>query len=130
MGVAQMAATKPGEAGPRRLEKSAIRRFLIDAVASRCRVTSSEVDPDQPIDELGLTSRDAVAIAGELERLIGARLPATLVYEHPTIARLTDAIAHGEFSAPGSDYANRPDSATIDSGEPIAVVGIGCRFPG
>ncbi|GAB3958497.1 hypothetical protein GCM10029978_003550 [Actinoallomurus acanthiterrae] len=91
---------------------------------------SSEVDPDQPLDELGLTSRDAVAIAGELERLIGARLPATLVYEHPTIARLTDAIAHGEFSAPGSDYANRPDSATAVSDEPIAVVGIGCRFPG
>ncbi|MEV0401892.1 SDR family NAD(P)-dependent oxidoreductase [Actinoallomurus sp. NPDC050550] len=125
-----MAATEPGEAGPRRLGKSAIRRFLIDAVASRCRVPSSEVDPDQPLDEFGLTSRDAVAIAGELERLIGARLPATLVYEHPTIARLTDVIAHGEFSTPDGDFANRPDSATTDSAEPIAVVGIGCRFPG
>ncbi|WP_433178258.1 SDR family NAD(P)-dependent oxidoreductase [Actinoallomurus sp. CA-150999] len=125
-----MAATEPGEAGPRRLEKSAIRRFLIDAVATRCRIPSSEVDPDQPLDEFGLTSRDAVAIAGELERLIGARLPATLVYEHPTIARLTDVIAHGEFAAPDGDFANRPESATTDSGEPIAVVGIGCRFPG
>ncbi|WP_345435965.1 SDR family NAD(P)-dependent oxidoreductase [Actinoallomurus vinaceus] len=125
-----MAATEPGEAGPRRLEKSAIRRFLVDAVASRCRVPSSEVDPDQPLDEFGLTSRDAVAIAGELERLIGMRLPATLVYEHPTIARLTDAIAHGEFSAPDGDFANRPESATTDFAHPIAVVGIGCRFPG
>src|SRR3954471_20091295 len=100
MGVAQMAATDPGEAGPRRLGQSAIRRFLVDAVASRWRGPSIEVEPDRPLDEFGLTSRDAVAIAGELERLIGMRLPATLVYEHPTIARLTDAIAHGEFSAP------------------------------
>ncbi|MCO6009310.1 SDR family NAD(P)-dependent oxidoreductase [Actinoallomurus purpureus] len=99
-------------------------------MASRCRMPPAEVAPDRPLDEFGLTSRDAVAIAGELERLVGMRLPATLVYEHPTIARLVDAIAHGEFSAPDGDFVNRPESATVDSTEPIAVIGIGCRFPG
>src|SRR5690349_13551422 len=100
MGVAQMAATEPGGPGPRRPGKPAIRRFLVDAVASRCKVPVAEVDPDRPLDELGLTSRDAVAIAGELEKLVGARLPATLLYEHRTIAGLAHVIAEGEFSAP------------------------------
>ncbi|MCO5994844.1 type I polyketide synthase [Actinoallomurus rhizosphaericola] len=125
-----MAATEPGGPGPRRPGKPAIRRFLVDAVASRCKVPATEVDPDRPLDELGLTSRDAVAIAGELEKLVGARLPATLLYEHRTIARLTDVIAEGEFSAPYGDSVNDAPPLSAVSDEPIAVIGIGCRFPG
>ncbi|GAA4617540.1 hypothetical protein GCM10023195_78350 [Actinoallomurus liliacearum] len=125
-----MAATEPGGAGPRRPGKPAIRRFLVDAVASRCKVPAAEVDPDRPLDELGLTSRDAVAIAGELEKLVGARLPATLLYEHRTITRLAEVIAQGESSAPHGDSANDAFPLSADYSEPIAVVGIGCRFPG
>ncbi|MCO5973397.1 type I polyketide synthase [Actinoallomurus soli] len=125
-----MAATEPGGPGPRRPGKPAIRRFLVDAVAGRCKVPAAEVDPDRPLDELGLTSRDAVAIAGELEKLVGARLPATLLYEHRTIARLADVIAQGEFSAPYGDSVNDTPPLSAVSDEPIAVIGIGCRFPG
>ncbi|GAA0345886.1 SDR family NAD(P)-dependent oxidoreductase [Actinoallomurus spadix] len=125
-----MAATEPDVPGPRRPGKPAIRRFLVDAVASRCKVPATEVDPDRPLDELGLTSRDAVAIAGELEKLVGARLPATLLYEHRTIARLAHVIAQGEFFAPHGDSANDAPQLSANSEEPIAVIGIGCRFPG
>jgi phthiocerol/phenolphthiocerol synthesis type-I polyketide synthase D len=125
-----MAAAEPGGPAPRRPGKPAIRHFLVEAVASRCRVPSAEVDPDRPLDEFGLTSRDAVAIAGELEKLVGVRLPATLVYEHPTIARLVDVIAHGEFTAPDRDSVNGELPVSANSAEPIAVIGIGCRFPG
>lgn len=105
-------------------DEVSVRGFLIDRVAARCRLPVGEVDPDRPLDEFGLTSRDAVAIAGELEERLGVPLPATLVYEHPTIARLAAALT-GDATA----TTPRERSGAVPD-EPVAVVGLGCRFPG
>src|SRR5262245_18688798 len=58
--------------------EDALRRYLIEQIARRSRVPAAEVDPGRPLDEFGLASRDAVAIAGELEQMLGRTLPATL----------------------------------------------------
>ncbi|MFC7718740.1 acyl carrier protein [Nonomuraea recticatena] len=68
-----------------------IRRFLTERIASL--LPSQEVDPDRPLEEFGLSSRDAVGIAGELAELLGRELPPTLVWEHPTVNRLAAALA-------------------------------------
>ncbi|NUT44512.1 MAG: acyltransferase domain-containing protein, partial [Thermoactinospora sp.] len=101
-----------------------VRGFLIERIAARCGLTADEVDPDRPLEEFGLSSRDAVGIAGELAGLLGRDLAPTLVWEHPTIARLAAALGSpspepvaGPFAAAGDDDA-------------IAVVGLGCRVPG
>lgn len=75
-----------------RITEDSIRQYLIEQIARRSRITAAEVDPDRPVEEFGLASRDAVAIAGELEQLLGRALPATLVWEHPTINRLAMAL--------------------------------------
>jgi phthiocerol/phenolphthiocerol synthesis type-I polyketide synthase D len=110
--------------GPHGTEES-IRRYLIEQIARRSGLTLAEVDPDRPLEEFGLASRDAVAVAGELEQLLGRALPATLVWEHPTISRLAVALSGGD-DAPGP--AEPGPAAAPD--EPIAVIGIGCRLPG
>ncbi|WP_084337169.1 type I polyketide synthase [Actinomadura oligospora] len=104
--------------------EDAIRRYLVEQIARRSRVEPSEVDPDRPLEEFGLASRDAVAVAGELEQLLGRALPATLVWEHPTINRLSAALA-------GRDETPAPAPvAEVRADEPIAVVGVGLRMPG
>ncbi|WP_460366152.1 beta-ketoacyl synthase N-terminal-like domain-containing protein, partial [Actinocorallia lasiicapitis] len=80
---------------------------------------------DRPLEEFGLASRDAVAIAGELEELLGRPLPATLVWEHPTISRLAAALSGAELPE-----VARVTAVPSVADEPVAVVGVGCRFPG
>ncbi|MFG2087065.1 SDR family NAD(P)-dependent oxidoreductase [Spirillospora sp. NPDC048824] len=112
-----------------RISEDSIRRHLIEQIARRSRITVTEIDPDRPLEEFGLASRDAVAIAGELEQMLGRSLPATLVWEHPTINKLSLALAGGaaETTRPEPAPAAVREAA---NDEPIAVVGIGCRFPG
>ncbi|WP_188194290.1 type I polyketide synthase [Nonomuraea sp. SYSU D8015] len=90
-----------------------IRRFLTARLGG-------QVDPDRPLEEHGLSSREAVAVAGELGELLGRELSPTLVWEHPTINLLVRALStpREDQEVPGAE------------GEPVAVVGIGCRFPG
>ncbi|WP_433330484.1 SDR family NAD(P)-dependent oxidoreductase [Spirillospora sp. CA-294931] len=106
----------------------AVRRYLIDQIARRSKISPAEVDPDRPLEEFGLASRDAVAMAGELEQMLGRSLPATLVWEHPTINRLSAALAGGAALVSSAAPARPVPDARPD--EPIAVIGIGCRFPG
>ncbi|GAA2149405.1 hypothetical protein GCM10009727_52840 [Actinomadura napierensis] len=117
-----------GAPGDPRIAADAIRRHLIEQIARRSRITAAEVDPDRPLEEFGLASRDAVAIAGDLEQMLGRALPATLVWEHPTINKLSRALAGGADGEAEQAAAAPVRAARQD--EPIAVVGIGCRFPG
>ncbi|MEV4747524.1 SDR family NAD(P)-dependent oxidoreductase [Streptosporangium sp. NPDC049248] len=100
-----------------------IRRFLTGRIATRCRLSPADVDPDRPLEEFGLSSRDAVAVAGELEVLLGRELGPTLVWEYPTINRLARGLAPRARTAPEK-------AGPVVSDEPIAVIGVGCRLPG
>jgi acyl carrier protein len=51
------------------------------------------VDPDQPFSVFGMDSLMALELRGELARRIGRPLPATLTYDHPTLAALARFIA-------------------------------------
>ncbi|WP_190865468.1 type I polyketide synthase [Actinomadura sp. RB99] len=122
-------AARDNAEGDPRIGEDAIRRHLIEQIARRSRIAEAEVDPDRPLEEFGLASRDAVAIAGDLEQMLGRALPATLVWEHPTISKLSCALAGGADAAE-AEPAAVPARAAARDDEPIAVVGIGCRFPG
>ncbi|GAB3741423.1 type I polyketide synthase [Amycolatopsis oliviviridis] len=96
-----------------------IRAWLIAWVADR---TGSSVDPDRPLHESGLSSRESMELAADLGRSLGRPLAPTLVWEHPTIAALADHLSTVEHDAV-ADVENREE-------EPIAIVGLGCRLPG
>lgn len=99
-----------------------LRAWLVDRVATTLGVPASEVDPGKPLQETGLSSRDAMTLTGDLGQLLGRSLPATLVWEHPTINELVAALSEVDTGG-GAQWTPEP-------GEPIAVVGIGCRMPG
>ncbi|QWF78052.1 type I polyketide synthase [Amycolatopsis sp. CA-230715] len=103
-----------------------LRSWLIEQVAEVCELDEDEVDPELPLDEYGLSSRDAVQLSGALEELLDRPMPTTLLWEHPTIDRLAAALTGAESGPAREDRAPARPAA----GEPIAVVGVGCRLPG
>ncbi|MGW0865236.1 beta-ketoacyl synthase N-terminal-like domain-containing protein [Streptomyces sp. NPDC002611] len=116
----------------RPVDEGALRRLIAERLAAWCGTSPEAVPMDRPLADLGMSSRDAVALAGELSRATGRQLPPTLLWETPTgealVARLCGA---GSPHTPGSDAAQVPRAGLLNgTAEPVAVVGIGCRLPG
>lgn len=99
---------------------------MIEHIADLLDLSQDSLDIREPFASYGLSSRDAVAISGELQEILGLRLSATLAYEYPTIELLS---AHlGSSNVPKSS-AKRAAKTQVDPAEPIAIVGMACRFP-
>ncbi|NUT99646.1 MAG: acyltransferase domain-containing protein, partial [Saccharothrix sp.] len=81
------------------------------------------VDPGRAFTELGFDSVAALDLRNQLATATGLRLPATLTFDYPN----TRAVA--EFLA-GTTTPTEPAKAKQRNDEPIAIVGMACRFPG
>ncbi|MFI1671890.1 beta-ketoacyl synthase N-terminal-like domain-containing protein, partial [Streptomyces sp. NPDC020598] len=85
------------------------------------------VDPQRTFKELGIDSVTAVELRDRINSVGGGlALATTAVYEYPTPARLAESLSVSA-SAPTA-VAARDRHAAAD--EPIAIVSMGCRFPG
>ena len=103
---------------------SEVEAWLVARLAAMLGVAAESIDARRPFASFGLGSLQAVSLAGELEQWLGRPLSPTLVYEYPTV----EALALFLTGAPEPARVEVERPAAID--EPIAVVGIGCRFPG
>ncbi|KMS70420.1 polyketide synthase [Streptomyces viridochromogenes] len=108
----------------RAADANALRRVIAERVASWHGGAPEEVPMDRQLADLGMSSRDAVALAGELSRVTGCELSPTLLWEAPTGEALVARLCG---TAPGPAPLVMAPSAP---GEPIAVIGVGCRLPG
>jgi acyl transferase domain-containing protein/acyl carrier protein len=107
-------------------ERQEIETWLIEQLADRLGVERDSIDPHEPFASYGLTSREAVVLSGELEERFGRMLSPTLIWDYPTIAALAAFLA-GDAA---SESSRAQPTAAARSAEPIAVIGLGCRFPG
>src|ERR1700730_3933156 len=104
-----------------------IEKWLIARLSDLLRVEPSEIDVCEPFASYGMGSTEAVSLSGELGEWLGRKVPAELAYEHSTVeslARYLTGSQNASLSSNGADADREIDS------EPIAIIGIGCRFPG
>ncbi len=88
------------------------------------------LDPDAGLFDLGVGSLGCIELAERLERSLGRTIPQTWPFDYPTVRRLAAALS-GTTGAETS-ARERPRAVTGDdrADADIAIVGIGCRFPG
>ncbi|MDT5335437.1 MAG: polyketide synthase 13 [Mycobacterium sp.] len=116
---------------PARTDKTVaeVREYLRNWIANATGQSADSIDESAPMVELGLSSRDAVAMASDIEDLTGVTLTATVAFRHPTIEALATVIVEGEPEDNEVDTGDEDWSRTREHDD-IAIVGIGTRFPG
>ncbi|MEM9455613.1 MAG: SDR family NAD(P)-dependent oxidoreductase [Myxococcota bacterium] len=92
--------------------------------------SSADLDDDRPLAELGLDSLMAVELRDALAGIVGQPLPATLVFDHPSIARLSRYLAQRLEPSTPEPASLPPRAEPRERDDAIAVVGMDCRFPG
>lgn len=114
----------PQDRGARDLR--AVVDFLISRVVELLDVSEDAVDRWTPMHQYGLDSAKSMALAAALSEFLDWRVPITWMWQYPTVDALSRALVDGPRvaePAPSTDRGTAPR-------EPVAIVGIGCRFPG
>ncbi|MFE5126526.1 type I polyketide synthase, partial [Streptomyces sp. NPDC056669] len=91
--------------------------------------TADSVDPDRAFRDLGFDSLTAVELRNRLNAVTGMRLPATLVFDYPTSLVLAEHL-RDELAGTGAQSGLPVQAVGAIDDEPIAIVGMSCRFPG
>ncbi|MEV6423377.1 type I polyketide synthase [Streptomyces sp. NPDC051662] len=132
------APSAPGAASPlaRRLagltggkRANALRDLVREHVAAVLgHGDARSVDATRALRDLGFDSLTAVELRDRLSTVAGLRLPATMVFDHPTIDALADFLAR---AVDGEKAAEPPRQVVVqvDQDEPIAIVAMACRYP-
>ncbi|MGH2960504.1 MAG: type I polyketide synthase, partial [Solirubrobacterales bacterium] len=109
--------------------ESTVRLLVAQHVAAVLGFESDDsIDEGITLKELGLDSIGAVELRRRLNRATGMRLTATLAYNYPTVEEISGLILS---LVDQSEVETAPGQVTsAQSDEPIAIVGLACRYPG
>ncbi|HEU5332387.1 MAG TPA: SDR family NAD(P)-dependent oxidoreductase, partial [Actinocrinis sp.] len=111
-------------------------RLLLDVVLENAASVlgysgARAADADRQFKDLGFDSLTAVELRNRLSAATGLRLSATLTFDYPTpsaLARYLLVQVLGD--EPARAGATSAPSVTGHDDDPIAIVGMGCRYPG
>ncbi|KUO12359.1 type I polyketide synthase [Streptomyces sp. DSM 15324] len=115
----------PADSGARDIHET--KDFLSSRLAELLDVPRHELDHRAPLHSSGLDSAKAVQLVTALSEFLGRPVPVTALWDHPTPEALCRALAGDPQD---EDTGGGRTRRGYDPQEPVALVGIGCRFPG
>ena len=109
----------------RSLDEAALRDWLVDYLITTIGCSPNDVDFEASLKDLGVGSRDAVVLSGELSELLDRPVSPIEFWQYPTINALARFLTGAEPKS--NETVLGHDRHSMD--EPVAVIGLGCRFP-
>jgi acyl carrier protein len=73
--------------------QAAMEKWLVVKLAEQLSLDVNTVSTTEPVTRYGIDSIDAVTMVSDLEDLLGLELPATLLWDHPTIEKAAQHLA-------------------------------------
>ncbi|MER5642144.1 type I polyketide synthase [Kitasatospora sp. NPDC002227] len=116
--------------GAAELDRAMLELVRTEAATALGHGADSPVEADRAFKELGFDSLTAVELRNRLARATGVRLPATLVFDYPNPRVLAGQLAAQLAGQPAATSRAAAVVAKQDMDEPIAIVGMACRYPG
>ncbi|MCY0950343.1 type I polyketide synthase [Streptomyces sp. H27-S2] len=90
---------------------------------------NADIDAAKAFNDTGFDSLTGVELRNRLNSVTGLRLPTTLVFDHPSPQAVADFLLD-RLDATGTAVVPSVAAHAPGRDEPIAVVGMGCRYPG
>ncbi|GGV41063.1 hypothetical protein GCM10010245_64750 [Streptomyces spectabilis] len=114
------------------LPESAGERLVLETVCEHAAAVlhrdPADLDATQAFTDLGFVSMTAMELRNRLATATGVRISPAAVFDHPTAERLS---AHLRTLLTGrQEAAAAPVAVAPGADEPVAIVAMGCRFPG
>ena len=78
------------------LDEAALRRWLVDYLITNMGCDAADIDLDASFSDLGIGSRKAVVLSGELAELVGRAVSPVEFWQHPTINSLIEYLTTPE----------------------------------
>ncbi|MES2948752.1 MAG: type I polyketide synthase [Pseudomonadota bacterium] len=103
--------------------QQAIASWLAQAIAHKKSIPLVRLQDDVAFTSFGIDSMELVALSDELAVWLDRPVVPMALYDYPTITSLAQYLS-------GAPVETRDGPKSADAAEPIAIVGMGCRFPG
>lgn len=110
-----------------------LQKWFREYVSTHIECHPNEVSLDVPVRDLGLKSIDVLAIPGDLGDRFGFCIPDLAVWDNPSANDLIDSLLNqrsADSLRESHGHADRNTQGRGSINEPVAVIGVGCRFPG
>ncbi|ETR74506.1 MAG: hypothetical protein OMM_00152 [Candidatus Magnetoglobus multicellularis str. Araruama] len=93
-----------------------------------------DLDYQQGFFQMGMDSLTSIELRNRLQSQLQCSLPATITFKYPTIDELSEYLVKNHLPDIKSNQtkisANEKSFQREEIDDPIAVIGIGCKFPG